>query len=592
MAEITVRSFAVEGSLDLAADQFTADVLSADAFLEASDDDEMTFAAGFVDPVSKINYTAGRFSGPIEQYTLSVTPSSITVSISGRDKMVETIEGSYKKMYLRKPPPENPPQIRVVDEHGGMTFKQQPAGTIGPDEIPYVVGDFMASTIAREAVESVGLSLSWQCRDYKILEDFEAVGRPLDIVRKLVEPWSQVDLFRVDLLIEDTVVICRPRAGTFTADYTCSVPDARVKSLEISKTTPACAGWLYGKINLQGKMVPPGLTGTGGGGAPLSSSEVEETSTTETKDGAGQVTSRVVTTTTYRMPDRLVLRAREQIYDKQAGVFQLSSDKDTVNEWESSVYDGSGATNQPKQVNQVVLTSGIHKNDTSKKFRLLQKQETRFTYDDVGYLAMSRVSRWETNPSTWDLEESERETRTLKEVEHLKTEEVVTTLKPKKTTPTQFNPFPSSSWYVATVRTNVSAGVRPGGPRPGRTIVSGGSDGTEKMPLEVQKVVSDDPRAKEVRYANPHMTLADLGFILGQFEAANGKWEYRITVTYVEMPWLRKGKVIHLTGLLLDDGVTEIPLQPALIVSQSSPMEGGESPQSVGRFQAVFGGDP
>jgi hypothetical protein len=71
-----------------------------------------------------------------------------------------------------------------------------------PDPIPYAVGAFRASEIAREIVESCGLSLSWECRDYTLLEDFDASGRCVDLLHRLIEPWCQVERFRADVRAE------------------------------------------------------------------------------------------------------------------------------------------------------------------------------------------------------------------------------------------------------------------------------------------------------------------------------------------------------------------------------------------------------
>jgi hypothetical protein len=67
-----------------------------------------------------------------------------------------------------------------------------------------------------------------------------------------------------------------------------------------------------------------------------------------------------------------------------------------------------------------------------------------------------------------------------------------------------------------------------------------------------------------VNYSNPNLTEDDLRHILAQYQWASGKWQYELSFEAVAMPWLRKGSVLQLTGLLDADG-TAIPLGPAIV---------------------------
>jgi len=116
--------------------------------------------------------------------------------------------------------------------------------------------------------------------------------------------------------------------------------------------------------------------------------------------------------------------------------------------------------------------------------------------------------------------------------------------------------------------------------------------GWQDQPLPItaaNRLEPADSRMQEVSYANPHLTAEDLVYISDQFEAASGLWEYELDLTYVAMPWIRKGNVLQITELKAEDGVTEISLPPALITGQTLTFtEASDQPEMVSRLRAVF----
>jgi hypothetical protein len=313
----------------------------------------------------------------------------------------------------------------------------------------------------------------------------------------------------------------------------------------------------------------------------VQSSEVEETSLSETKDASGAVIGRVSKTTVYRMPDRIVLRVWEKISDLQNGALKPVKESYQENEWEASRYNASGPINQPKQLGQMTITSGIHPNDKQKRFRELSKEEISYAYDDQGFQDAAKTRKWEINLAKGDLEERERVYRTLRDVTQLETEEVTTIERPAK----------GGEWYVYKTETVKSAGLRPGGRKPGRTITVGQGDAGPMEPIALEARLSTDPWAKDHSYANPHLTEADLRFIRDQFVAWSGMWEYTLKVQCVTMPWIKKGKVLQLTGLA-DHAGNPIALQPALITENVLTYdESSESPSMTSQITAVYWAD-
>jgi len=574
MATIDSQRFQIESTLDLAADGFSAEVPGAGDFLDAADGDTISLEAGFIDPTDQERYTVGQTVGPVDEYEVSVSPDRITGRLRGRDQMADALQRTYRKRYLRTQP--TPAEKTAMDDH---TF----AGEADP--IVYAVGEFRASDVAKEVATLCGLTLSWECRDYTLLEDFEASGRPVDILRQLVEPWSQVESTKVDIAVQGTALLIRPRPTTLAATDTFDHKDARIKALTVRRRRAD----RYGRVTLQGKMVPKGLTG--GGVTVYQPTEVEETSTSETKDEAGNVQQRVIRTTTYRMPERIILRYREQQYDRQVGALKLVKDEQRENEYETIQYDASGAQSHPKQLRALTLVRGIYPKDQT--FREIRKEEVIYSYAATdGYQDMTTTRKWEIKfrpaetlpggtevPARATLEEVERIVKTLKEGEFLKTEEVTSVYKRAK----------SGAFPLVFQESTVSSGLRPGGPRPGRTIVIGGGDEGPQEPLTLEEKISDHPWAVDVAYSNPHMTQEDLDFIMAQFRDASGLWRYELSMQYMAMPWLRKSHVLAITGLKDETGLRDIPIGPALVSSRTLSFdEGSASPSMVSNLQAVW----
>jgi hypothetical protein len=99
--------------------------------------------------------------------------------------------------------------------------------------------------------------------------------------------------------------------------------------------------------------------------------------------------------------------------------------------------------------------------------------------------------------------------------------------------------------------------------------------------------ISSDPEAREVRYPNGNLSAEDLAFIEAQLREASELWEVEATFQANAMPWLRRGAVLELTGLLAEDD-TPIPLQPALVVESTIRYAETAPPSLLGDVRAVW----
>lgn len=557
-----VTRFDVQSDLDIAADGYNVAVAGAAEFLAAALGQQMTLAAGLVDPATGTPYTVQHVVGRIDEYALNTTPSSITAALRGRDQMALLLEGTFKKVYFRSQP------------------DQKTQDALAEKDTAWTVGDYTARQVAKQVVEAQGLALAWQARDYALFETFEAVGNAAEILRRLVEPWQQVPMFRADLFAEGGTIVVRERLNPFApVDLTITAKDARRSQLAIRKrpTQP------YGRVRLTGRAEPVGLT-PGGGLIVWQPSEVTIERVSQTFDANGAPLTRVNRSETYRMPEKVLLRWIEKEHAISGGTEKLMRHEEGQNDWEATLYDQRGPSSQPRQLRQDKLLKGIHPDDPQKTFQEIAREEVFFGYEEEGFQSITTTKKSELDLAAKKIRETERVVKTLKEVEHLKVEERTATYAVDE----------NGNLTRKREDTQVSAGLAPGGRRPPRTLVSGGAQ-TDKSrePVVLEEVISTDARARDVSFANPHLSRADLTYLMDKFRRASGKWEYELDMSGVAVPWLRKGSVVHITGLVDADGATPIPLQPALVVEHVLAVdESGPQPSMTSRVKAVFWGDP
>jgi len=165
-SDLDAKNFSVDQTMELAADAFKADLRSSNKYTHPVDGETVKLSTGLIHPQTGVEYKMGQLVGTIDTYTLRKSGNTIACYVTGRDNMWQAWDKKYTKLFMRtQPEPGKEPTT------------------------PYAVGTFMASEIAQEVITSLGLSLSWGCRDYVVLEDFDANGTPLSILQRLTEPW-------------------------------------------------------------------------------------------------------------------------------------------------------------------------------------------------------------------------------------------------------------------------------------------------------------------------------------------------------------------------------------------------------------------
>jgi hypothetical protein len=569
MSTIVAKEFEIIGTLGLPADKHSSTVPDASLFLNANDADTVQLGAGFIDAATMISYQTGQTEGLIEEWALDLEHDSLKCKIGGRDRMAEILEHEYDCSYLTAWP---------------TVLQKQEMERL---ERTYKVGFFQASVIAREIAASCEMDLIWNCRDYTLREDFTTNGRAIDQINKLLDPWKQIPRFQADLYVvpgvggkgailvqaRDYYTIYDEATGQFKPSTNCTfdVKDARIKNIHVSRKRSQ----RYKNILLYGQIVPVGIRNQGG-------SELYEETESTTKDENGRILTRTTTGTTYLMPDKRVLKVVTSTYQVGGGWMPTLTKRETrTNEWEPSQYSLYGLINEPKQLSQTTLIEA----STTGTLRIEQKEYTGYAYDANDYLVTTATQKWQINQTSGRLEEYERLIKEHREVSHLEAEEVTTLYKPKSGGSVgnsgQLNTPP---WYPAQIDVARSAGLRPGGSKPPRAI----SDSGPRLPLRRQGTISNHLRARSVLFQHGSLVESDLEYLYGCFEKSSGNWEWQISMSYLGIPWLRKGMVLYLTGMKDADGNT-IPLAPALVTEQRLRYdESSRNPSMVSHLTAIF----
>jgi len=193
---LPMLGFTVDADLGLPADQYTVRVQGSQEVVEATVLDAVSIATGLAvnGNVHRVPLIA---DGGGDEYSLAEDVNGWQGTLKGRNAMARLLDCTVA--------------IRFV-----LPSVQPPLEETEPMETR--LGQWWASQVAAVIAEKVGLGLAWRCRDYPLQEDFQAVGRPLDIIQELVQPWSQFAPLQVDVYVRGYVIVAQARDLAMVAD--------------------------------------------------------------------------------------------------------------------------------------------------------------------------------------------------------------------------------------------------------------------------------------------------------------------------------------------------------------------------------------
>lgn len=547
MPEINPTRFSIDSILELPADHFDAEIPDSTIFRTANPgSDRVTLQAGLLSGTGSQMLVTQLTQGIIDEYELIITPTNMQASIHGRDPMAFVLDYFYKMRYVRIP------ETTIIESVATAVT------------IPSVSGQFLASQIAKEAVAFAGLTLAWEVRDYILQETFDAVGRVIDILRRLIRPWTLVEPFKAEILMVNNVVVIRQRTWPITmVDLTLQLSDMKRERLTVRKrkTKKIAQLVLHGQKVAAALVDNPDISGIYNaliGTVSFSDSETSQIF------ADGRLISITTTTTNYMMPFRVMTSQLKETYTVGFGTV-LSNRESIRNTWTFPSSDVSGQLGQPQQLSSHVTRERVDPSDPAQLFRLWDEESIGYSYDILGFqTGESRETK------TLDLETGAFVVASL----------VVKTTRDKGTllvehitesyTAVQSISGVGSMLQLQSRDTQTQGGHRPGGP--GRKIpVSQAGSGQPSiggsLQLEVAVQLSTDPDAQDLEFSDGNLSLDDLNYLVTQFTAAQGLFEYEVQFDGVGMPWITRGLTLALTGIVAEDGVTPIPL-PYLLITE------------------------
>lgn len=507
MALEEVTRFRISSSVNAPSDGFEAGLASSKSFVNAVANEAVSLKAGLVDPDTGTPIYFPQLDGIIDRYRLTIRENATTASAVGRDNVA-----------------------LLLDRRTRWLFSRSPVENVNPLLIERVfVGTWLASQIAQTLVEYVGLELSWQCRDYVLVQDFSAVGRIADLLRQLVAPWNVTEMFKVDIYANGSTVFITPRPGVITApgitiDLQTAPKQIRANEISVEKRRLP----FIGRVTIRGSS-------SGGGGAEIIQNRiVEDEQVAETYGKTGGVTSRTVTVTHTQLPDGITIDRRSTTWVSSGSGLVKAKEEITEWSWTQSTYDSLGRRiSRPKLIEQ---TTRVYATTDDGSWGQKEEQRRSIAYDSQERVIADDEIKSTQDSTTGGLTPSERALKEYSFIANGMVEEVTST-------------FGWDSSAKAWTLDRMTVQRNHGGLQQFGLVGGAGGTGATGSTTERVEIISTDPWAEDMEISNPNLTAADVEFILTQLRQVSGKWQYEIRVPQVAMPWATKGMTIQLTNI-------------------------------------------
>lgn len=553
MADIAPAKFNIDSTMEYISDEFRAELPGSQTLRGASTSDRVTLKMGLLD-ASNVPQLVTQMSGAvIDEYEAIIGPDSVIENIRGRDQGAFALDLTYKTLYRRAPVTEIISQV------------PPPPGT---PPVPVKIGRFFASQIAKDACASVGLGLSWGCRDYPFLTDFNATGSVISILRLLTQPWNLVAPYKVDIYIQNSTVMIVPRSVSLGgATFSASMKDAKRSQLIIRKRPIRP----YGLVTLRGQKVPTHI-GSGGKAIP-------KTFSVSYPPAAPVGGERSSYDQIYRLPDNVLLFSQQSSYAQDStGGEMLVSRVTQYMDWTAVQYDSQGRPlSQAQKLSARSTVERVDPSDPQKLLRTWELSNTDFGYDSDGFerssTTIKQTLELQTSADgliTEVLNPSEMVDKTITPTGPLLADAKTTVYKWQSVDvgggQTQFQ------WVFQRGDVSPQGGHPPGGPgraQPTSITIPNPSKPSPQQGGATQIILTKQflSNGLDVSYSNEHLTMTDLEFIMAQFAATYAIWEYEVEFAGVAQPWLQRGSTVQFTDVLVEDGTTKIPL-PVLLITE------------------------
>lgn len=541
--------------------------------------------------------------GVADKWTIKKTKNNLEVTILCRDKMKDALSTYFQKTYIYDPTPTGldrffplttmkvSPITTQGSGEGGGAGVSQPSIVVANRELPYSTGEIMASTVAKDACETAGLGLAWECTDYPVVNEVEKTagfsGSVADVLKKLVEPLQHTEMFRVDIFIKSDVVIVKKRRYPYVVDTTLSLDDSRIKEFSLTKINynPPHPDGSIGETPVRDIYMVQESAGTpeedddetkeddededdGGGGGGSSSggshgwmnaTRVEET-ILETKDpDTDEVLTRQIKRTYYI--NEIVIREEELTYKRfEEGEGPLVLAQDTTIIFQ---YAGASPLSDYQKLEKKVTTTYLYEEDNesgawgSTYLAKLIISIVTYSYSGNDEIIVEDTF---TQAKSFDLQGSllydENGDPIVTTTQETVTNEKITKDLIRITTLNYTNGTFTDKKELTT------SGQLPGPKRVGVPVNTTKDDERlkdywqEKLEISEEDDSEEDKTEREkgedIELADNLLSEDQLKEIAEEIKLEQRCRKYELSLTVLAMPWLQKGKVLKLTGTIKD----------------------------------------
>jgi hypothetical protein len=552
-----VRALSVDQSTQLTADQWTLELNNTDAWRARSDAQHVDISTGLINHLDQPELVKHIKDGVVDEWELVFGPAQTVARMRGRDAAAALLDQTIFVTYVTGGVP-----VPVTnDDVLPPSLKKIP----GVTERIFLSGLWRASTVAQDLATRVGLTCSWQAPDYVLREDVEVSGPVVGTIYQLVEPFSHFEPFKVDVWVEGKTLMVRQRQGLVEAPGPLGPTPGVLNTI----TSHDLRGQqLLVRATYLDKTRVIRMTGAATGDcSALNATEPFSEQYTITEGGREL---RITISGTKRVIDGAEMNSQTETYDLTNSKFV--SRKTTTNQQEAYEFDTNcRITNSPKDRGSQTLVESLDEEDG------VIRQSGRITvakvYDTLGFL----VSETTTEEAIVDgaFQVSTKEVKRLFE----------SGLKVYTQETTRYTADEEGTLAFDSAQSGTGGGHRPGGP--GRAPRD--TAGLAIPKAFIAEVIDNEPGAKDFSMQNASMTQDNLNQIRDQARASSGASEYNVEFTAVNIPWLKKGQMLEITGLMYEDGVTPVSL-PVMLVYEAHVeyVEDPGNPHSTINVKGIF----
>ena len=566
--------FTVDQTIQMASDQFEIQLATSEAYLRRRNPDTLVrLASGLRLPGGGeiVDHIVG---GRVDDWELHVVQNQLNGLVRGRDAMALPISIPLFVTYVAGFDVRSPAVI--ARERETMPAALLPIPTVPEPE--RLVGTWRASTIVADLARRLNLALSWEAPDYELLDNVEVAGPPLQTMWDLVAPFSQFEPSKVDIDVDGATLVVRSRPGV---DAEISAPEANTFSVRDARI----ADFLIRSKQLDHIRTVRVIGGVSNcvNGDIRETVDVSETSTSITIGGPFAspqkiVTKRVVTTVRTRYPGPFVLSEKKETYMVEPFHWDLIlvTREETFNTFDDAIVNANcRILNNPLQRKSVSTKTEFLLIETGTT-RSIGEQETvrkttHWDYEEDGTLKLQET-----------VEETRRGTAWLPTGQEIRTYRVVAPGQYQEVVERFTRNADNSAWLSVSRQQSPASGHRPGGP---------GLGGPQNLVVQQHffkaGVIDLVVGARDFSFSNDNLRQDSVDLIYDQAVAASGAWEHEINMIMVNVPWLREGQMIYITGLTAEDG-SAIPLRPALLTEVNTAHTESQNPTSISQVKAVW----